>query len=493
MIALLAGCSAPELAPTGRPTVADAQVLLARIGDVVTVEGVLAGPQTVDIDAGGDERYGFRYRIYDADDALLYERSTVGPALVESFLAYWSGVSGVDILDSLPSLGEFPIQVPILPDAAWIAFEVRDPGTGAYTLRGGWDPTLADAMSVTPAGAEVLSTAVLHDGGDPARAVDLVILPDGYRAEDLAQFRADADAAAATLLGAEPYTSYADRIGITRVDVASNEAGASFDCPTCGVVDTAFGSIFPIELVNRFSGAGYEARAIFQAQQWKIAHTLADIPWDAVLVLVNSPQFGGMAVHYAVVTRGVGDLPETSVHELGHAFGMLGDEYVADDCIRTAELGLPENITDRPDDPPWRDHVAPGTPLPTPRGAGHAVGAYQGAWNCDDLYKPAETCRMDESGDPFCAVCAELLVRRLFRFGDPADAVAIDGRDVVVSGLTPGSTVSVRADGVALDGTRLPRGAREVTVEVAHQSDQVVSDPTGDLRETWTFGAPLAD
>jgi hypothetical protein len=478
-----------------RQTVAEGMVLLAEISAAgVSVQGVLEGPQHVDLDLGPDERHGFRYRVRDGQGEVLFERSTIGPALVEAFLAYWSGVAGVDILATVPQLGRFPLTVPLLPDAQTVDFEVRDEA-GVYQLRGSWDYAQREPMQVTPDHSGILDVQLLHGGGDPAHRLDIVLLPDGYRPEDLPLFHLDAEKVAGALRTTAPLSSYADRLNITRVDVASEEAGASFDCPTCGSVHTAFGSMFPIEFVNRTLGTDYDSRSIFQVEQWKIAETLSAIPWDQVIVVVNSQRPAGMAVHYAVVTRSVESLQVTGIHEFGHSFGMLGDEYVSDACIRSH--GLPENITDRPDDPPWTAHIAPDTPLPTPEGAGFGVGAYPGAWNCEDLYRPAEDCRMVHDG-PFCPVCSELLVRRMLRFLDPAEEVQISGRELQIVGALPDTTVSVSSpDGFVWQGTpeelpELPAPSEPdagLTVELTHHHEAVLADPTNDLRETWTFTA----
>jgi IgA Peptidase M64 len=227
-----------------------------------------------------------------------------------------------------------------------------------------------------------------------------------------------------------------------------------------------------------------------------VVEALAHVPWDAVVVLVNSDKFGGMAVHHASVTRGVGDIGPTAVHELGHSFGLLGDEYVVDACVRTPAFPLPENVTDQPQDPPWAPFVDPGAPLPTEPGDGVEVGAFAGAWNCDDLYRPSEVCRMNEGHGPFCAACAELVTRRLLRFDDPAGEVWLEDRRVRARALLPDTEAVLVVDGVelgrgAVDALpRLPAGASEVDVTLEWRPEAVRTDPTHDLRETWSFREP---
>jgi hypothetical protein len=490
----LVGCASKEQwQPVGLPASAEGVVLLAEISSSsIRVQGVLDGvPQVVDLDQVEDDRYGFRYRVRDADGALLYESSTTGPALVQAFLEYYSGESGVDILDSVPALGRFPVVVPLLPEADSVDFEVRSAETGEYELRGRWGYDALQDPRIEPDPALQADAHWLAGEGGENR-LDLVVLSDGYRAQDLEQYAQDVELVKDKLLKAEPFASYADRLNVVRLDIPSVEAGASFDCPTCGVVDNTFGSIFALELINQIMGSNYSSRALFQSEQWKLAEALSFHEWDVALVMVNSEKFGGMAVHHATVTRGVGDIGDTAVHELGHSFGMLGDEYVADACIRSPRVGIPENITDRPKHPPWEHLLDPDAPLPTPPGSDFAVGAYEGAWNCPDLYRPEEHCRMNDHG-PFCEVCQELLSRRLLRFVDPAEGVHLEGRDVIITGPLPDTTVTlvvdgeVVAEGPATEPPRLPRKGSEVEVRLTHLSPFVGSDPQGDLTQSWYF------
>ncbi len=481
LLGLLA-CTTPTPELAGRPTVADAVVLLAEISTMaVTVGGAIVSEQHVDIDAGGDDRYGFRYQVVDAGGDVLYERSTVGPVLVEAFLEHWSSVSGIDILQSLPTLGRFPLQVPLLDGAAEVRFEVRD-ARGEYALRGAYDLSRVGDDDRGLDADIVAGTQVLHQGGSPQNRVDIVIVGDGYTRDQLPDFADDAQRVADRILGAEPLEALAAQLNIVRVDAVSEESGASYDCPTCGVRQTAFGSIFAIELVNRISGSAYDSRALFQADQWRVAGAVSHVPWDMVIVLVNSEQYGGMAVHYAAATSGQPDFAQVAVHELGHTLGLLGDEYVFDDCIRSDALGLPENVTDRPRDPPWAHWVGD-----------DGVDAFEGAWNCPDLYRPARSCKMRDYG-AFCAVCQELLARRVLRHSDPLDALEVEDGALVARGpLLSDVTLRWRVDGAevgagpASQGVPL-RGLRGGTLEVdATLGLDAVRDDHGDLTETWAF------
>lgn len=496
---LLLACAPAKPPPTLVATsvsAAPAAVVLARLdGERIVGEGSILSDQWVDIDAGDDLRHGFRYELRGADGAALYARSTQGPVIVRDFLDYYSELTGLDVLGMLPGLGEFPVTVPLLPGAASVAFQFRT--EDGYVDVGSYDLDQLDGDDVGLSEG-VVGTEALHTGGPSENRLDLVLVGDGYTKDQLDTWRADAAALAADLLDTEPYRSHTEWLNVWRVDAVSAESGVSYDCdPECTLRDTAFGTVFAMEVVNRFTGSHYRTEPVFQLEQWEVARAVSHVPWDAVVVVANTPHEGGMAVHYATVPTGNSHWTATGVHELGHAFGLLGDEYTGDFCIRSVALGLPENITDRGEAPPWPQWIEDGTPLPTQAGDVplDTVGAFAPAYNCDELYRPRQACRMeDSSGGPFCPVCAEVLVRRLFRFGDPADEVTAawsDGR-VHASAWVPDPAASLRwtVDGAEVGtGTELDAAleeGQELRLDATWSTEQV-RDDQGDLTERWSW------
>jgi len=118
--------------------------------------------------------------------------------------------------------------------------------------------------------------------------------------------------------------------------------------------------------------------------------------------------------------------PDVAVHELGHSFGVLGDEYevTGDPCLfNEPRVPLPANIAPEANEGfKWDRWFMGPTPVPTPETCAREfpVGAYTGAYNCDFLFRPAETCKMNRDEDmPFCPVCTEQVSRRIFSVIDP--------------------------------------------------------------------------
>jgi len=494
MLALLLSACTPTWTPTpgGLPPSAPAVVLAATTtGDTITVDGTILSTQHVDLDSPTDAHEGFRYQILDASGEPLYERTTNGPMVVDTFLDFWGEQSQTDVLAALPTLGRFQVTIPLLPEGRTVRFQLRDAG-GSYLDAGTYDLSriASDDLGLHP---DVLAFETLHESGPSENRLDIVLIPDGYTTDELDRFRRKSDRVVEELLQRPPYSDYAGLINIHRVEIASNESGASFDCPTCGVRDTAFGSMFPVEAINRLSGNNYDSRAIFQTDQWGVAQAASVVPWDMAIVLVNTDTRAGMAVHYATVTTNWGGFSETAVHELSHILGFLGDEYATDFCIVDDRLGLPPNITDTPRSPPWSEWIEPSTELPTPtmpdnRGV---IGAFSPAYNCDDLFRPRMNCAMN-SGSSFCPVCSEQLVRRILQHADPIDAIEFDGRRA--RGVGPLDAVSLewsRKDKVfatSSPGEYVTVGSRDFEVRARLQATEVRKNPE-DLEQVYRYSS----
>lgn len=484
------------------PQRAPGVVLLARLGadNRISVGGTVQAELWVDTDAADDERYAFRYRILDSAGVPIYARSTSGPVIVRDFLDYYGGSAGYDILELFPLLGTFAVTVPLLETGASVEFQIRD-GEGEYSTVGEYNlgSIIADDTGVSPAAVTTLAA-----GGPPENALDLVILPDGYREHELAQFATDAQLVADALRDTSPLREYPEFLNLYRIDVPSLESGASYDCQgNCEMRDTAFDSFFPLELVNRIIGSDYRSTAVFQLDQWEVARVASNVPWDLVLVIVNTEHEGGFAVHYSTVTRGMSALGTIAGHELFHVLGQLGDEYNSDECIRSDSIGLPENITDTPESPPWAHWIDEQTPLPTPSDAAYneTVGAFQSAYNCDDLYRPQQSCLMRGSSTipDLCAVCTELVTRRLFRYADPAEDAAVNVTETgeyrfEIMGVHPDASVEWRFDGDVLstgDALQFPPadvslGPHTLSGRVTLDSPFVLEDQ-GDLSNEWEW------
>jgi hypothetical protein len=483
---------------SGDPAYAPALLLELQLDgdDQISVRGTVPGTLWHDLDGRDDTQQAFRYELRDGSGESLFASTTRGPVLVREFLAYYSADSGFDILDGFAVLGQFTLLIPEVDGAETLALQIRD-GDGVYQEAGTWDLANAEAQADRPSDA-VVSTEQLVAGGDPERTLDIAIVGDGFTADELGTFEAQADEVVTELMASEPFATFAPWINVWRVDAVSDASGVSYDCvDTCAFVENAFGSIFAVEWVNEVLGTTYDSRAVFQLDQFEVARAAATVPYDHVIVIGNSSRDAGMAVHYATMTGGDAD---TAVHEYAHLLGWLGDEYQADACIQSDALGLPDNISDVAEAPPWIAWIEEDTPLPTPDKPAYngVVGAFEGAYNCDGLYRPQRSCRMNDSDDStFCAPCEELLARRIFRFADFVDEVSVtvggSRWEVAVQSAWDDVRVAVEVDGVEVAaGTSsasplvATSDAEEITVACTLGDDRVREDG-GELTERYVF------
>ncbi len=225
--------------------------------------------------------------------------------------------------------------------------------------------TLVEPASpeVNPAPPPALGTVwTVFESGPPSEKVDLLVLGEGYAEKDLPKFRADVKRMVDRY---EPFRSRRTDFNVRALDLASGEGGAHrpqsrlFRRTPLQVQYNVFGS-------ERYV-LTYDDRALRDAA--------AQAPYDVLEILVNDAQYGGGGIynHQATASADTGFAEYVFVHEFGHHFAALADEYYTSDvAYETGAADLPEpwemNVTalKDPGKLKWRDLVAPGTPLPTP-------------------------------------------------------------------------------------------------------------------------------
>ena len=217
-----------------------------------------------------------------------------------------------------------------------------------------------DRSAPPPAGA----LFELARGGDPAHAVDLLILGDGYTAEERPKFERDARRLVDILFATTPFKERRSQFNVWGLCPAAAESGISrpstgvWRRPPAGTTYDAFGSE---RYVLTFDNRAFRDLA-------------SQAPYDVVEILVNGQTYGGGGIFnlYATVAADNAWAPYVFVHEFGHHFAGLADEYYTSDVAYE-----PAATRVEPWEPnatallaastlKWKDLVTPGTPLPTP-------------------------------------------------------------------------------------------------------------------------------
>lgn len=417
--------------------------------DRLRLEGDWPGSRTRLLDDTGLGKY--RFRVVDpASGETLYSRGFA------SIYGEWetTGEARDGVWRTYHESQRFPEpRAPVrlvlekrLPDGSMkeIYSAVADPA----------DPTV-DRSPVR--GAGTLET--LADHGPPATRVDLLVIGDGYTEAERGRFFDDARRLTGALFDTEPFERRRGDFNVRALHVPAPESGITD--PTTGTWrDNPLGLAY---------GAFGSERYVLTFANRELREAAAAAPYDALILLANSRKYGGGGIHnlWTTAAAGSGEADYLVVHEFGHSFAGLGDEYYTspvsyEDFTPGGAEPWEPNVTALldPETLKWRDLVGEGTPLPTPwnqerfdtamhayqerrqalREAGAPeeemealfaeieqttvpmlrseehwgeVGAFEGAgYQARGLYRPYLDCIMfTRNPDWFCPVCARAIER----------------------------------------------------------------------------------
>ena len=275
----------------------------------------------------------------------------------------------------------------------------------------------ADILIHAKGTGEILPHKYIWKGGDVEQCIDIAILAEGYTEEEMERFYQDAEVAMESLFNHEPFRSMKERFNIVAVASPSIDSGVSV--PRLGEWRrTAFGSHFSTFYSDRYLTTS-DVRSIHDA--------LSGIAYEHIIILANTDEYGGGGIYnaFTLTTAHHKDFRPVVVHEFGHSFGGLADEYFYENDTMTDTTPLDvepweQNITTRIDfASKWEDMLKKGTPIPTSPDDSkkYPVGVYEGGgYSTKGVYRPANYCRMRVNEWPeFCPVCQRAL-RRLIDF-----------------------------------------------------------------------------
>lgn len=254
--------------------------------------------------------------------------------------------------------------------------------------------------------AQEFPVEVIFENGPQENRVNLVFLSDGYKAADLTKFVTDVNGVVNKIFSQSPFKEYKPYFNAYAILVPSNESGAKHpqtspdeDClevPKVTSVDNYFGSTFDYLNIHRL---------LYAVNAAKIGSVLADnLPsYDQAFVLVNSPHYGGSGGAFATASN-LTSSSEVAIHEIGHSFALLADEYWAEGFEEESpNMTMQSNASLVR----WKKWI--GT-------SGVGVYPYEGhpTW-----FRPHQNCKMRFLNVPFCSVCQEAFVERIHQFVNP--------------------------------------------------------------------------
>ena len=239
---------------------------------------------------------------------------------------------------------------------------------------------------------------ILHKAADTSRCINIAFVAEGYTNDEMDHYLNDCQKAIGFLFRHEPFKSMQDRFNIIAVKSPSEDSGTSE--PAKGIWrNTALGSHF-----DTF----YSDRYLTTLHLKRLHDILAGTPYEHIIILVNTEHYGGGGIYnsYNLSYTGGDKFLPVVVHEFGHSFGGLGDEYAYgnDDPMYFAdtEPWEPNLTTKATAFIKWEHLIKEGK-----------AGLYEGGgYLTKGVWRGSENCRMRTNEEPeFCAVCQEALTK----------------------------------------------------------------------------------
>lgn len=302
-----------------------------------------------------------------------------------------------------------------------------------YDFRGGVCASLSHEVDpedilIRRLSPQIPAHQYILQNGSPQECIDVAIVAEGYTASEMDIFIEDARKAVDAILSHKPFSTYSGSFNFVAVKLESEESGVSV--PGEGQwKNTALSSHF-----NTF----YMDRYLTTLRLKNLHDQLCGIPYEHIVILANTDTYGGGGIYnsYTLTTAHHKAFEPVVVHEFGHSFAGLADEYYYDDQF--VEYYYPDcepweqNITTLHDfASKWDDMLPRAVSIPTPvpdaepgpasaaiwgedgNGIGSLIGVYEGAgYQSKGVYRPYPDCRMKtNSPKAFCPVCQRAISR----------------------------------------------------------------------------------
>ena len=367
-----------------------------------------------------------------------------------------------------------------------------------------------DGGDEPPAPAAAPFETIINNGS-PSQRVDIAVVGDGYTSGEMAKYKADVSQFINGMFTQQPFREYRRFFNVHRIDVISSQSGA--DHPERGVfVATAFDATYNCSGIQRLICV--DTNKVVNS----IASSVSPSQSDIRLVIVNDGEYGGSGSPNVAVSSTHGAASEIVMHELGHSFASLADEYDSQPPTCNNSVEPPEPNATRSTDRfsvKWAAWIAAETPVPTFSSAPGVPGLYQGAKYCPSgLYRPTFDSKMRSLGQPYDQINTEQLLRRFYNLTPPLESSQpasgsvslLRGQAQQFGVTTPGPlshslTVTWFVDGQQRGAGKffvfnsLTYGTGNHTVQVLVRDDTpaVKSDPSQLLSDTRSWTVSVSD
>lgn len=351
--------------------------------------------------------YGnFRYRVFDTETNKLIYLKGFGSLFEE-----WKATQ------EAKTLNRTFYQVATMPfPKKKIRFEIdqRDYATGKFVnlFTREIDPNDYFIRKEKPQSCRV--TQVIGKT-DPSKSLDIAVIAEGYTATDMKKFRQDVLRVLGNIINHEPFKRYSNRINVYAVESISQQQGP--DVPGEHIYNNTVAntSYYTFNVDRYLTTTDYKT----------LCDYAANVPYDQIFVLINSPRYGGGGFYnyYTASTSDHKLTPKVSQHEFGHGFGGLADEYYDSEVATSDFYNLkvepwePNITTNVEFEKKWSDMLPSSMPIPTPRTARYngQIGLFEGGgYVSEGIYSPVSDCMMkSNTPNDYCPVCQRAVEARL--------------------------------------------------------------------------------
>jgi hypothetical protein len=334
--------------------------------DQIYQQGRWAGNPKHLVDSFNNGRYTIK--IYDRDsNKLIYSRG---------FDSYFGEYQTTDpALEGKKRVYHETALIPYPKKPIFFALEARDKKNllhGIFVQE--IDPDDYHIITENLSEGDLVYESAVH--GDPHNKVDVVLVGDGFKADQWEDFKSVVDRYTEEFFKLEPYTSYKEKFNIYGVLRPSADSG----------IDEPRKRIYKNTPISTSFNALDLSRYVLTEDNKTLRDIAGRVPYDAVIILVNHDRYGGGGIYnfYAVTTVNNDLSVNVFHHEFGHSFTGLADEYYSsavayNDFYPKGVEPTEPNITALldPENIKWKDSLTQGIEVPTEWGKAEHDGMYQ--------------------------------------------------------------------------------------------------------------------
>lgn len=273
--------------------------------------------------------------------------------------------------------------------------------------------------------SQVFTTTPLLQNGSNDKRVNIAVLGDGFTNTQQTAFQSSAQSTINYLFTKSPYTEYKNYFNVYAINVVSAESGVKHP----GTATDVSEPVFPVANPNNYFSSSFDngVHRCYYGNTTRVTQVLAtNLPdYDVAYILGNTSEYGGCGGTYAFASLN-GSANEIVVHELGHSFGKLADEYWfsgSGESINKTQNSDPATVK-------WKNWVGL-----------NGVGMYSHT-ESPTWFRPHQSCEMRYLNQQFCSVCKEGIIEKIHALISPVDSYTPANSSIVYANANVTFTVN---------------------------------------------------